>query len=395
LVSAPVRPLRFETISSEEEFVRLDGDWDQLVRAMARPSPFLLHGWLLEWLRHYGDKCNLAVEAAFRGDALIAALPLVTFRRRGLRVLTFAGARQSALADALVADGEGFHLVEDLVDRVRVSKHDYADLFGLSDAGLLAALRGDRELRLFQRIEAPVLDLHRSWDELYREKTTSKKRAHHRHRRRQLAELGEVEVSVARTRAELEPALEEAFRLHELRWRNRPDGSGFVTETGKRFNRAVLPALAAADASRIVSLKIDGRTIAFAWFFVLERTAFLHRMAFDPAYARCSPGLVNALDTLELAAGEGVRRIEFLGGAERYKVELADRFEPLSLGLGLPGSAAGRIVVATRTRALRLRERGKHSDLVRRVYYGTASARRRVTRQRDVLRPSGVRLSGD
>ena len=157
----------------------------------------------------------------------------------------------------------------------------------------------------------------------------------------------------------------------------------------------MLPAFAAADAARIVSLKIDGRTIAFASIFLLERTAFLHRMAFDPALARCSPGLVNALDTLEFAAREGVRRIEFLGGAERYKVEFADRFEPLFLGLGLPGSVAGRAVVATRASALSLRERGKHSDLVRKIYYGTASARQRVTRQRDVLRPSGVRLSGD
>src|SRR5437762_2077818 len=31
--------LRFETISSEEGFARLAGEWDRLVRAMPRPSP--------------------------------------------------------------------------------------------------------------------------------------------------------------------------------------------------------------------------------------------------------------------------------------------------------------------------------------------------------------------
>jgi CelD/BcsL family acetyltransferase involved in cellulose biosynthesis len=387
--------LRFETITSEREFARLDGDWNRLVRAMPRPSPFLLHGWLLEWLRHYGDGCSLVVQAAFRGEELVGALPLVGFTRRGLRVLTFAGARQSALADALIADGEGPQLVEALVDRVRASEHDYADLFGLSDAGLLAGLRGARGLRLFQRVEAPVLDLSEDWEATYRAKTTSKKRSHHRHRRRQLAELGTVETSVARTFAELEPALEEAFRLHALRWQNRPDGSGFVTSTGKRFNRAALAAIAELDAARIVSLKVDGRTIAFNWYFLLERRAYLHRMAFDPDFGRCSPGLVNALDTFEAAAEEGAHRFEFLGGAERYKVEFADRFEPLFLGLGLPGSAVGRCLVAARTRALRLRERGKQSELIRGIYYGTASARRRLTRQRDVLQPSGVRLARD
>jgi CelD/BcsL family acetyltransferase involved in cellulose biosynthesis len=388
-------PLRFETVVSEEAFARLAGEWDGLVRAMPRPSPFLLHCWLLEWWRHYGEGCRLAVETAFRGDELVGALPLLTYRHRGLRVGTFVGARQSALADALIAEGEGMDLVEALVDRVRASEHDYVDLFGLSNEGRLAALRGPRKLRLFHRIEAPVLDLDEGWHAAYRRKTNSRKRAQHRHRRRQLEELGHVELSHARTPAELEPAMEEAFRLHELRWRGRPDGSGFVTATGKRFNRAVLRALAELDATRIVLLKIDGRPIAFCWYFVLERRAYLHRLAFDPAFGRFSPGLVNVLDSLELAAEEGMIRAEFLGGAERYKVELSDRFEPLYLGLGLPGSALGRSVVTARAEWLRLRQLGKRSELAQKIYHGTAPARRRVARRRDVLRPSGVLRPGD
>jgi CelD/BcsL family acetyltransferase involved in cellulose biosynthesis len=388
-------PLRFETITAEDAFASLADRWDPLVRAMARPSPFMLHCWLLEWWRHYGEGCRLAVEVAFRGPDLVGALPLVTHSYRGLRVATFVGARQSCLADALIAEGEGEELVEALADRVLASEHDYADLFGLSDLGRLAGLRGRRRLHLFQRIEAPVLDLDQGWDAAYRRKSNSRKRSHHNHRRRQLAELGRIEVARAGTLEELEPAMEEAFRLHALRWQNRPDGSGFVTETGKQFTRAVLRGLAEIDATRIVLLKLDRRPIAFCWYFLLERRAYFHRLAFDPTYSRCSPGLVNALDTLEAAAKEGALRAEFLGGAERYKVELADRFEPLHVGLGLPGTVRGRCVVEARTRWLGLRRRGKQSELARRLYYGTASARRRVLRQRDVLRPSGVLRPGD
>jgi CelD/BcsL family acetyltransferase involved in cellulose biosynthesis len=118
-------------------------------------------------------------------------------------------------------------------------------------------------------------------------------------------------------------------------------------------------------------------------------------MAFDPAFSRCSPGLVNALDSLRIAAEEGATRVEFLGGAERYKVELADHFEPLYLGLGLPGSAAGRAVAGTKAHYLGLRERGKNSQLARTVYYGSEPLRRRLSRRRDVLRPSGMRRAGD
>jgi CelD/BcsL family acetyltransferase involved in cellulose biosynthesis len=388
-------PLRLETVDSEDGLVALAGSWDALVRAMSRPSPFLLHCWLVEWWRHYGEGSRLAVEVAFRGEELVGALPLITFSRHGLRVGTFIGARQSMLADALIAEGEGQEVVEALVDRVLDSEHDYVDLFGLSDQGRLAALGGTRRLELFHRIEAPVLDLSDGWDAAYRAKTNSRKRSHHNHRRRQLAELGEVELIHARTLDELEPALEHAFRLHELRWQGRPDGSGFVTATGKQFTRAVVKRLTEIDATRIVMTKVGGHPVAFCWYLVLEGNVYLHRLAFDPAYSRFSPGIVNALDCLRLAAREGATRAEFLGGAERYKVELADGFEPLHLGLGLPGGARGRAAVAARAGWLRLRRRGKSSELARKVYYGSASVRRRLMRQRDVLRPSGVRRLRD
>jgi CelD/BcsL family acetyltransferase involved in cellulose biosynthesis len=388
-------PLSFATIDNKDAFAALADRWDGLVGTMGRPSPFMLHCWLLEWWRHYGEGCRLAVEVAYRGDELVGALPLVTFPHSGLRIATFLGARQSCLGDALIAEGEGRDLVEALVDRVRASDHDYVDLFGLGADCRLAQLRGPRRLHLFQRVEAPVLDLSDGWDATYRSKTNARKRAHHKRRRRQLADLGRTEVVVSRTTEELEPALEDGFRIHELRWRGRPDGSGLVTDTGKRFNRATLRGLAGLDATRIVSLKVDGKAIAFSWYFILGDRVYLHRLAFDPAYGHCSPGMINALDSLELVASEGARRVEFLGGAERYKVELADWFEPLHLGLGFAGSAQGRAVVAARRHYLRLRERGKDSELARKVYYGSAPLRRRLRRRRDVLRPSGVRRLGD
>lgn len=388
-------PLRFETIVSEGAFAQLRDQWDPLVRAAPRPSPFLLHCWLLEWWRHYGEGCRLAVEAAFRGATLVGALPLLTYRNRGLRISTFVGARQSGLADALIARDQDFALVEALVDRVSASDHDYVDFFGVAANSRLATLSGPRRLRLFYRVAAPVLDLAEGWEAAYHRKTNSHRRRHHKHRRRQLAALGTVEVSCARTFSELAPALEEAVRIHELRWRDRPDGSGFVTETGKRFNRAVLKELAEMDATRIAMLRIDGRPIAFCWYFLLEQRAFIHRLAFDPAFKRYSPGIVNALDSLELAAEEGATLVEFLGGAERYKVELSDRFEPLYLALGLPGSALGRAAVTTRAAWLGARDLAKRSELAQRIYRETEPARRLVARRRDVLRPSGLRRTGD
>jgi CelD/BcsL family acetyltransferase involved in cellulose biosynthesis len=348
------------------------------VRAMRRPTPHLLHAWLLTWWRHYGDGNQLAVQVARRDDRLVGALPVCIMKRRGLRVLTFLGAEQTALADLLLAKGESGATGASLAERAASTEHDFADFYGLPTTSRLAAGLGAEELQLVVRAEAPVLELQGDdWETVYRSRLSSNQRALHRRRRRQLAKLGMLETTISRTRDELAPALEDAFALHALRWSGRPDGSEFGTTTGKQFHREATAALADLDAVRIVTLRLDGQAIAFVYYFKLEERIFCHRLAFDPAFQRMSPGVVNRFDALDAAFAEGATRVEFFGGTERYKMELSDRLEPLCEGLGLADTMAGKVVVGGRLGAIQLRRFAKRSPAIRRFYYeGLAPARR-------------------
>ena len=368
--------LTVETISGESAFSELGAQWDALVRAGPRPSPFLLHAWLLEWWRHYGDQAELAVHVAFRGERLVGALPLCVCARRGLRVTSFVGG-DPGLADTLLADGESVSTADALAERARGADQDLAEFSGLpADSRLIAAL-GPSALTLIERSEAPVLDLSPDWDSVYTTKFSSKQRSNHRRRRRQLAELGRVDVEVARTVDELKGAIEDAFVLHDRRWQGRPDGSGFTTPAGRRFSYAAIEALAPLGVPRIVSLKIDGRAVAFHYFLALEGRIYVHRIAFDPEFSRYSPGVINTLDAIEAAAAEGATRVEFLGGAERYKVDLADRLEPLYQAFGLAGSLRGRAAVAGWLGMVRARKLLKRSHALRHFYFdGLAPARK-------------------
>ncbi len=377
--------LELATLTRAEELEGLEDEWDALVRAMPRPTPFLLHAWLVPWLRHYGDGAELAIHVARRNGRLVAALPLIVRRRFGLRIARFVGGRQSALADLLLAPDEPFSTAGAIADRIS-SSADLVDLYGLPTESRLAQVGGS-SLEVLPRVEAPVLDLDPDWETVYRSKTGSKKRNLHKRRRRQLAELGRLEVVVARSPDELGDALEDAFRLHELRWNGRPDGSGFVTAQGIPFHREAVRALAKLDVPRIVLLRLDGRAIAFHYYLAFEGTMYVHRLAFDPAYSRNSPGLVNTLDTIEAASDEGLKRVEFLGGGERYKVELADRFEPLGHALGLASGLRARAFVNGELGAIRLRQRLKRSERLHRLYLdGLAPVRRLVSRSRDGMR---------
>jgi CelD/BcsL family acetyltransferase involved in cellulose biosynthesis len=370
-----------ETISDADAFGALGPEWDALVRAMPRPSPFLLHAWLTTWWRHYGDATGLRVHVARRDGRLQGALPLHVARRSGLRVLRFLGDESAALADVLVAADAPPDTAARLVGHATSDGGDFADLFGLPAGSRLAAATNGG-LTLVPRVEAPVLELLPDWEAVYRSRTSSKRRGLHRRRRRQLAGLGELSIEVADSLDRLEPALEAAFALHEARWRDRPEGSGFATPAGRRFHRDALRAIAPLGVPRILVLRIAGRPVACNYFLLLGDRMYFHELAFDPEFARFSPGQVATLDAIAAAAEAGARRVEFLGGAERYKLELADRFEPLYQGLGLAGTRRGRAGVAARTASVGLRRRLKRTAL-RRVYYDhLAPARRAIRRLR-------------
>jgi CelD/BcsL family acetyltransferase involved in cellulose biosynthesis len=368
--------IEVETIADERDFAGLDGEWDALVRAMPRPSPFLLHGWLREWWRHEGAGARLRVHVARSDGRLVGALPLYVRSRAGLRVARFLGDDACALGDLLVAATAPDATAGLIAARAADGGQDFADLFGLPAGSRLAGALGPDRLTLVERAAAPVLDLADGWEATYRAHTSAKRRNLHGRRRRQLARLGHLDVTVARALPELEPALEEAFRLHEVRWRDRPEASGFATPAGRRFHRAALRTLAAEGVPRIVLLRLDGHAIACNYFMRLEGRMYFHELAFDPAFAQYSPGLVTTMEAIAAADQEGVRRVEFLGGAERYKLELADRCEPLHQAIGLPGTLRGRAVVPLRAVAVEARRRLKDTRARRLYYEGLAPLRR-------------------
>jgi CelD/BcsL family acetyltransferase involved in cellulose biosynthesis len=379
------RPLKYEVIPTDAAFAELASGWDGLVQAMPRPSPFLLHAWVVEWYRHYGKDSELAIEAAFRDDELVAAFPLVRTPWRGLRVARFLGGQQSSRADLLLAAGQEPSTGTALVERA-ASTHDFAELFGLSAESRVGQIAAPGQLHLFKRADGPVLELTDDWDALSEAKLSARRRSALRRRFRQLEQRGSVEFELLRSAEELDPALADVFRLHALRWAGLPDGSGFATPTGVAFHRAALTGLASQGVVRLMLFRFEGRAIGFVLALAVAGRLFGYRMAFDPSFARYSPGVLTLHELLRAASREGLQHVEFLGAADDFKVELADNLEPLHLGLGLAGTPQGRAVVAARTGARRVRELVSRSPAARRAYDGAKPLLTRLARSKNVLK---------
>jgi CelD/BcsL family acetyltransferase involved in cellulose biosynthesis len=378
--TGPAANLQVETVGDAAAFAGLAAGWDDLVTAMPRPSPFMLHAWLEEWWRHLGGDARLAVVIARRDGRLVGALPLMITRRLGVRTASFIGGRDSALADLLLAAGEPGETAEALVEELRRQPFDLLDVFGLSMDSRLARAAGTG-LAVHERVEAPVMLMPDGFDAAYRAKRGSKRRAEHRRRMRRLLENGDAEFTIVRTIDELRPALEDGFRINDLRWEGRPDRSLFATPAGRAFHRAALSRLAEQDLARILLLRSQGRVVAFQYWLAFRGSMVSNRRAFDPSFSEFSPGVLTMLRALEDASEEGLTRVEFLGGPEPYKLEFCDGFEPLHQGLGLATGVRGRALARAEVGMLQLRRRVRHSESLHKLYLERLAPVRRLAKR--------------
>jgi CelD/BcsL family acetyltransferase involved in cellulose biosynthesis len=373
--------LRFETIDAPEAFDRLGPRWDELVRAALRPSPFLLHGWLAAWWAVYGDEAEMLVELAFRGENLVAALPLEIEHRRGLHAGRLMGRQHAALGDVLLDHGEPDETARELLERA-AARVDFLDLFGPYRGGVLDRVADHERLRFVERAPAPVLHLRGSWEDTLDARSSAQRRRLYRRRRRQLDAAGGLAVSVARSPDEVTEAVETVFDLHDRRFEGRPDGSELTTERGKAFHRRAYRALGDQGVIRVALIHVGGRPVSFYSFFLLADAMVAHSLGFDPAWRKYSAGIVATHEAIRYAADEGARRVEFLGGDERYKLELADGPEPLFSCIGMATGPRGELAAALARSSLRARLRLKRSKTAQSVYVeGLAPVRRRLGRR--------------
>jgi CelD/BcsL family acetyltransferase involved in cellulose biosynthesis len=350
--------------------------WDSLVESMPRPSPYLFSAWVVAWLAEQAFASEPYVVVAERDGELVGVAPFVVCRSSRTRVAVFAGGQESALGDILLAPGEPPETARALLGALQASGVNALDVFGLPGTSVLAEAAGSR-LRVIERVESPVTEMPDGWDDAYRRHTSSNRRNQDRRRERQLEELGTLHTSLATTGEAVLADLPDAFSLHHIRWQGRPDGSTFGLPAGQRFQSTALPQLADQGRFAMLTLRLDGRPIAFHSWFVAGSSVYLHRNAFDATLARYGPGLVALRRSLAAASELGARRVEYLGGAEQFKRDLADRFEPLHQGFGLARGAAGHAYVARAQLAIALRKRLKRSQRLHRLYLSGALHPRR------------------
>ena len=65
-------------------------------------------------------------------------------------------------------------------------------------------------------------------------------------------------------------------------------------------------------------MRIGGKTVAMQIAIEASDRLWLLKIGYDEAYAKCSPGMLLMLETLQYAARKGLASYEFLGAAKDW-----------------------------------------------------------------------------
>jgi len=171
----------------------------------------------------------------------------------------------------------------------------------------------------------PVADLgSQGWDG-YLASRSRNLRSQIRRRLRAMKEAHEIEVWRSSSLADAEFGMEELFRLHGARWRERAERSSFDRPEAHAFHRDFARAAAKQGWLRLYLLQADGESVA-AWYgWRLGGTVSYYQAGYDPNWASKSVGSVLFGEAIRLAAEEGAERYDMLLGDEAFKLRYATR----------------------------------------------------------------------
>jgi CelD/BcsL family acetyltransferase involved in cellulose biosynthesis len=321
-------------VSVAHDFDLFEEEWDDLALRIGAP-PFWRPGWVRAWWQAFGaGELTLLVS---RNAGRVSGLLALERRRGVLRttgnwhtpscgVLAETAADRDALCAGLLAQAP--------------RRLSLAFLSSSEDIDCLSNHARRAGYRVLARTlaESPVIDLAVE-QQRYEQELSPNLRANLRRNLRRLRGEGHVAFEVDDGPERLADCLE----LEARSWKG-ANGTAIASRPETRaFYEGVVQWAVTEGLLRIALLRVGGRPIAFQLALQDSVAYYPLKGGFDPAYARCSPGILLLHATVTRAFQQGLERYELLGGAERYKLKWATRRRSVRFMQAFAPTPAGRV----------------------------------------------------
>lgn len=309
-------------------------EWQQLLGRDPDRHIFATPRWNKLWWEEFGTGKELFILTMYRGEDLVALVPLYRKQEAAQKVLRFVGG--IGLTDYLgpICSLEDRDDVADtLIDWLTTTEtswdvfdaHNMPVPFGFAEFLVERADGKGLPFSIDQEDTAAVLPLPSEWETYLAALAAKERRELKRKIRRLYREHPDAEVRTA-TAETLDADLKTFVEMH--RGAEGHKGHFMRPEIATFFER-VARSFMKADWLRLDLLEVGGRAVASTFSFEAGNRFYLYNSAFEPDAGRLSPGLVLVAHLVERAIDNGLAFFDFLRGPERYKYQLGGQAVPL------------------------------------------------------------------
>jgi CelD/BcsL family acetyltransferase involved in cellulose biosynthesis len=298
-----------------ERLQDLADPWDRLAEQAGCPAASA--AWSIAAARAFNLQGRLRVITVMRDGQLSAVAPLVN-ESPFLRPWQLIGLRQMSEPADFLSEDE--FALENLVSQlVRLGAPLHLGRLP-ADSGTIARLResfhGRGYFSIRQAPACPRIPLDSTWREPERQ-LGSDRRQDLRRARRRAEEMGDVAFeSHAPGPGEVDPLLDEAYRVEATGWKGRSLTSLAGDPLRGRFIRLLSRAAAHRGWLRIAFLRVGGTAAAMQIGLELARAHWVLKIGYDERFRRASPGTLLTFEMIRSAARSGLSSYEFLGTEE-------------------------------------------------------------------------------
>lgn len=334
--------MQTELVTAPDRLAEVGPAWDALW-SRGSQSVFQSHGWIMAWFnsRQAGDRSCLCVGLCWDDDRLVALMPFITRRHRGVRVLEWAAKDCSDYCDAVVDP--------DMADGWQALEMAWAAVVGSAgfDVAYLSHVRPDaavgalfagwsRSIRLRPGHRSArslqVVSNGASGDGWFRS-LNKKARNNHKRGMRILGETGPVTVRISQAGDTVDALLERMIALKQD-WLVSTGQKNEILNNDARALRALVKELARQNLLQLFSIHCGEAFVAGALNIVNGARLQAFFAAYDPAFDRASPGTLVMVEYLTWAFDHGMTEVDFLCGEEQYKFKFATAHMDLASYVG-------------------------------------------------------------
>lgn len=193
---------------------------------------------------------------------------------------------------------------------------------------------------------SPYIKLDETWQDALN-RFSSRRRSDFRRMRRRADELGTVTFAFHEPGEEDAAALlEQAIEVEAKSWKARSGTAIADNPDQAAFFRHYARLAAAEGILRIAFLRIGDDLVAAQIAVECDRAFWLFKIGYDERFARCSPGQLLMLESIERAARKGLLRFELLGKSAEWTRFWAQNERPRTRLVYYPWSLIGACALA-------------------------------------------------